>query len=175
MVALLVVGGIVVVVGGVFAIAATKPPRFRIVRTIAIAAPVERVVALVDDLRSWPSWSDDGTDATVTRTYEGAPRGVGAIGRWDSKGRAGKGRMEIVEASRELVRVNVDWERPFAARNVNDFAFAPSDGGTLVTWTLDGENLYILKVMTVVLGLDRLMGRHLEQGLAALKRAGERA
>jgi hypothetical protein len=81
--------------------------------------------------------------------------------------------MEIVEASPQRVSVRVDWRRPFVASNMNEFALAPRGDGTLVTWTLDGENIYVLKLMTLFVGADRLMGSHLGRGLTALKRACE--
>jgi hypothetical protein len=131
------------------------------------------VLGLIENLRAWPSWSAEKEDPTATRAYNEVARGVGATCEWTSRGSAGNGRMEIVEASRQRVSVRVDWRRPFVATNVNDFTLAPSGDATLVTWTLDGENIYVLKLMTLFVGADRLMGSHLERGLAALKRACE--
>jgi uncharacterized protein YndB with AHSA1/START domain len=167
----LIVLAAVVAFAAVLAVAATRPARFRVERSELIGAPPERVIALIDDPRKWPSWSGEKADPTATRAYNDVARGVGAVCEWDSRGSAGKGRMEIVEASPQRVSVRVDWRRPFVASNVNNFALTPRDDGTLVTWTLDGENIYILKLMTLFVGADRLMGSHLGRGLAALKRA----
>jgi uncharacterized protein YndB with AHSA1/START domain len=165
---------IVVIVLCVLAIAATKPSRFAIERSITVQARPEKVFALINDLHRWPEWSDAKEEATVTRNYSGAPAGKGAICEWEGKGNAGKGRLEILESSPGLIRLQADWARPFAARNINIFTLEPQDGATRVTWRLDGENVFMLKVLTVFVSTDRLMGNHFETGLANLKAAAEK-
>jgi hypothetical protein len=159
---------VLVVVVSVLIAAATRPPRFRVVRSVTIGTRPERILALIDDLRAWPSWSAGRADPTEVRTYGDVERGVGALCDWDSRGSAGKGHMEVVEATAERVTVRVDWRRPFVARNMNHFALAARGNATLVTWTLDAENIPILKLMTLFVSADRLMGSHLENALAAL-------
>lgn len=166
---------IVVIVLCVLAIAATKPSRFTIQRSITVQATPEKVFGLINDLHRWSEWSPDPKEeATVTRSYSGAPAGEGAICEWEGKGNAGKGRLQILESSPGLIRLQADWAKPFAARNFNTFALEPQGNATRVTWTLDGENVFMLKVMTVFVSTERLMGSHFESGLAALKAAAEK-
>jgi hypothetical protein len=166
--------GAVVAIAAVLVVASMGPARFQLERSTTIGVHPERVLALLEDLHTWPSWSAEKEDPTATRTYNEIPKGVGAVCEWDSRGSAGAGRMEIVEASPRGVLVQVAWKRPFVATNMNGFALATRDDSTLVTWTLDGEYIFILKLMGLVVGVDRLMGGHLERGLAALKRVCER-
>jgi len=164
---------IVVIVLCVLAIAATKPARFAIQRAIVVQAKPERVFALINDLHRWPEWSADSKeDASVTRRYSGAPIGKGAICAWD--GSSGKVRLEILESSPSLIRLQADWTKPFVARNINIFTLEPQGDATRVTWSLDGENVFMLRVMTVFVSVDRLMGSHFESGLANLKAAAEK-
>jgi uncharacterized protein YndB with AHSA1/START domain len=172
LVAAIVVGVIVICV---LALAATKPARFTVQRSIVVQAVPEKVFALINDLRRWPEWSADDRDAsTVRRTYSGAPAGKGAVCEWEGTGSAGKGRIEIVESSANMIRLQADWARPFAARNINIFTLEPQGNTTRITWTLDGENVFMLRVMTILVSADRLMGSHLERGLADLKSAAEK-
>lgn len=170
---------VAVVLGMVAALAAlvviTRPTRFRVVRSITIRAPSAHIVGLLDDLRRWPAWSEQGEgDPSTKRQFSGAERGAGAECEFEGEGQRGKGRMRIVEASPSVVRVQVDWKRPFVASNANIFRIEPRpDGDARVTWTLDGENVLILKAMSLFVGAERLMGSHLEQGLAKLKRVAE--
>ncbi|HKF20803.1 MAG TPA: SRPBCC family protein [Candidatus Angelobacter sp.] len=166
---------ILIIIAGVLGLAARKPPRFSIQRSVTIRAGPEKVFALINDLRRWPEWSDSEKDgSTLARKYSGAPAGRGAIYEWDGKGNAGAGRLEIVESSPTLIRLQADWARPFAARNINCFNIDPQGNGTRVTWTLDGENVFMLKVMTVFVSTESLMGPHLEKGLAGLKASAEK-
>jgi hypothetical protein len=165
----------VVIAVGVSVIAAAKPARFTIGRSISIEATARKVFDLINDLRRWPEWSaNEPDDTTVGRSYSGATAGKGAVCDWEGARSAGKGRIEIIESSPHLIRLQADWAKPFAARNVNIFALEPQGGGTRVTWTLDGENVFILKVMTIFVSVDRLMGSHLAAGLASLKAVAEK-
>ena len=168
-----IVSGVVVIC--VFALAATKPARFTVQRSIAVQAVPEKVFALINDLRRWPEWSaDERNDSTVRRSYSGAPAGKGAVCEWEGTGSSGKGRVEIVESSPNVIRLQADWAKPFAARNINTFTLEPQGNATRVTWTLDGENVFMLRVMTIFVSADRLMGSHFERGLADLKSAAEK-
>jgi hypothetical protein len=40
---------------------------------------------------------------------------------------------------------------------------------TKVTWSFDGSNVYMMKVMGLFMNMDHLMGKHFEDGLANLK------
>ena len=171
LVVLAIAAGLVIIVA---VLASRKPPRFVVSRSVRLEAPRDSVLPFINDLRRWPEWSEAGIrDKATARSYLGADSGPGAIGEWEGEGRGGKVRLEIIEASPTSVRVQADWSRPFVARNFNQFNLAPDGNGTRVTWTLDGETMRILKVMTVFVSPDRLMGRHLEHGLAALRTAVE--
>jgi hypothetical protein len=73
-----------------------------------------------------------------------------------------------------MIRLQADWAKPFAARNLNIFTLEPQGNATRITWVLDGENIVMLKVMTVFVSSDRLMGNHFETGLASLKTVAEK-
>jgi len=167
---------IVVVIAAVLIYAATKPNTFRTQRSITIHAPADRIFPLINDLHHWPAWeADDRKDPSMTRSYTGAESGVGAICDWSGKSSAGKGRMTIVESvPQQKVRVAVDWERPFKVVNMNEFELSPSGGGTQVTWIVEGPSLYVMKLMDVFVGMDKMMGKHFEEGLAKLKAAAEK-
>jgi hypothetical protein len=91
----------------------------------------------------------------MTRTYSGAATGKGAISDWNSTGSAGKGRMTIAESvPHEMISIKVDFAKPFEAHNVNEFALEPVGTSTKVTWTMNGSNLYVMKIMSVFMHMD---------------------
>jgi carbon monoxide dehydrogenase subunit G len=170
---LIAVIAIVALILCVLGLAATKPARYTVQRTITAQAMPEKVFALINDFHRWADWNEK--DATsMTRSFSGAPAGKGAILEWDGQGKSGKVRLEIVESSPKLIRVQADWTKPFVARNFNIFTLEPEGNATHVTWALDGENVFALKAMTVFVSADRLMGSHFEKGLADLKTAAEK-
>jgi|SRR5277367_1381656 len=164
-----------VVIAAILIFAATKPDTFHIQRTLTISAPPEKIFVLINDLHNWPRWApQDREDSSMKRTYSGAQMGVGAVSDWEGRGNSGKGRMTIVESDtpRKIV-IQVDWVRPFQARNMNEFTLEPDGAGRRVTWRMTGPNLFIMKLMSVFTNMDHMMGKHFDDGLANLKSAAE--
>ena len=168
-----IVVAIVVLLAAILLFAATKPDIFRIQRSLVIQAPAEKIFPLINDLHNWPQWApQDREDSTMKRTFSGAESGVGAMSGWSGTGQTGAGRMAITESTpAKSVTVDVDWRRPFAARNINEFTLDPDGASTKVTWSMHGPNLYMMKLMSVFTNMDRMMGQHFESGLANLKQA----
>ena len=69
----------------------------------------------------------------------------------------------------------VDFVKPFAAHNVNEFRLEAANGATTVTWSMEGTNVFAARVMSVFVDMDRMMGKHFETGLSNLKALAEGA
>jgi uncharacterized protein YndB with AHSA1/START domain len=159
----------------VFIFAATKPKTFRIQRSVSIDAPPEKVFALIDNLGSWPRWApQDREDPSMKRIYSGPSNGKGAVSEWTGSGSSGKGRMLITDSlPSSRIPIQVDWVKPFVARNINDFVLEGTGTSTRVTWTMQGPKVFVMRIMGVFVNMDRTMGRHFETGLANLKAVAE--
>jgi uncharacterized protein YndB with AHSA1/START domain len=155
----------------VLVVAVTKTKTFRVQRSISIDAPPARVFTLIDDLHNRAQWApQDREDSSMMRTYGGPANGKGAVSEWTSSGSAGSGRMLITESLRPTrVSIQVDWVRPFVARNLNEFVLESSGKSTKVIWTMQGPNLYVMRIMAIFVNMDRTMGKHFDTGLANLK------
>lgn len=171
-----IVVAIVVVLAAMLLIAVTKPNSFRIQRSLVIQAPPEKIFALINDFHNWPQWApQDREDAAMKRAFSGAESGVGAQSDWSGTGQTGAGHMAITHSMPSTsITVDVDWRRPFAVRNINEFTLEPDGASTRVTWSMHGPNLYMMKLMSVFTNMDRMMGQHFESGLENLKQAAER-
>jgi uncharacterized protein YndB with AHSA1/START domain len=166
---------VLVVVGAVLIYAATKPDTFRIQRAINIKAPPERIFAILNDFRRWSAWSPwEKLDPELKRTYSGEASGKGAVYAWEGNRKVGAGRMEIIDAPPpSRVAIKLDFIRPFEAHNTAEFTLEPKGDATTVTWEMHGPNLFIAKVMSVFLDMDKMIGKDFETGLANLKAAAE--
>jgi len=167
---------VAVVIAAVLAFAATKPKAFHVQRSIRIKAPPEKIFALINDFHNWSGWApQDKEDPTMNRTYSGAANGKGAVSEWNSTGSAGKGRMTITESvPPSMISVKVDFMKPFEAHNINEFTLEPAGALTKITWTMHGTNLYIMKIMSVFVNMDSVVGKHFEGGLNNLKTVAEK-
>jgi hypothetical protein len=174
-VVLIILGIIVLAVAGLLAVAASRPDRFRVVRSIAIAAPAERIVPLIDDFRRWSEWSPwEGKDPAMKRSFEGPAAGVGAVYGWDGNKQVGRGRMEVVESKPDAVKIKLDFVTPFEAHNMAEFQVSPGPGGSTLTWSMQGPSPLMMRVMGLFMNMDTMIGRDFEAGLAKLKAAAER-
>jgi hypothetical protein len=100
--------------------------------------------------------------------------GKGATVQWTGSGSTGSGRMEITESvPPSRVTVVADFLKPFAAHNINDFTLERRGDSTHVTWSWRGQNVFVLRVVSLFRSADTLMGSHFESGLQALKRRAE--
>jgi hypothetical protein len=150
---------------------------YTVERSVRVAAPADRVYAEIADFRNWPHWSPwEDVDPALERTYSGSESGVGAVYAWSGNRRAGRGRMEILEANAPShVRIDLVFEKPFKARNDTAFTIAPSGSGAQVTWTMTGRRTLATKVIGIFRSMDSFLGPDFERGLAQLKATVEQA
>ncbi len=157
-------------------VVALQPADFRITRSTTVAAPPEAVFAQVNDFHNWQQWSPwEKLDPELKRTYEGEPAGKGAVYAWAGNSDVGEGRMTITESRpSELVRINLEFLKPFAATNTTDFTFKPDGDKTSVTWDMSGKNGFMAKAFCLFMDMDTMVGGQFEEGLANLKSVAER-
>lgn len=155
----------------VLLVAAAKPGMFRVQRAVRIDASAERLFAVINDFHGWGSWSPyERLDPFMRRTFSEPARGRGAVYAWESRGKLGVGRMQIVESSApSRVVIRLDFAKPFTSRNIVEFTLSSADGVTQVTWSMRGRRSYLGRF----LNMDRLMGKDFERGLASLKAIAE--
>jgi uncharacterized protein YndB with AHSA1/START domain len=175
-IAFVVVLLLVVVVGAVLAYAATKPDVFHVQRSASVKAPPDKIFPLINDFRSWASWSPyEHKDPAMKKTYSGAATGKGAVYEWDGDKNVGSGRIEIADTTPpSRLAIKLDMIKPFAASNRVEFTLQPQGDTTNVTWAMNGPTPYLAKIMHVFLDMDRMVGQDFEAGLANLKALAEK-
>jgi len=146
---------------------------FEMSRSTTIAAPPERVHALLDDFHQWQRWSPwEGVDPDLERTFTGPEKGVGSHYAWSGNKKAGQGTMEILESTPSAVLVDLRFLKPFEATNVTRFDLTPDGQGTTVVWTMTGERGALMSLMGRLF-FDKAIGRDFDKGLAQLKAVAE--
>jgi hypothetical protein len=166
---------VAVVLVVLIAVIATRPTEFRVQRSATISAPAPVVFSQVNDFHKWDAWSPYlKRDLAMKKTFEGAPAGVGAIYTWSGNPEVGEGRTMIIESRPgELIRIKLEFVRPFASTSTAEFVFKPEGERTVVTWALDGRNGFPAKAMGLVMSMDRMIGDDFEKGLAQIKAIAE--
>lgn len=167
---------VAVLLVGLLVFAATKPDLFRVQRTTTIQAPPEKFFALLEDFHKWGAWSPyEKLDPDMTRTHSGATSGKGAVYAWEGKGKAGAGRMEILESvPNSKITIKLDFSKPFDSHNTAEFTLDAQGGATKLTWAMHGPSPYIAKLMQIFFDMDTMIGKDFETGLANLKAIAEK-
>ena len=158
-----------------FVVIAGRPDEFTVSRSAKISAPPEKVFPHVNNLRAWEAWSPWARlDPNAKSSFAGADSGAGAAMSWDGNKKVGAGRMTITQSNaNELIRIALEFIRPFKAANTAEFTFKPEGGQTLVTWSMSGKNNLFFKAFGLFIDCDKMAGRDFEKGLAAMKSVAE--
>jgi len=171
-----IVSAVLVLLAALLGFAATKPDTFRVRRATSIKAQPDKIFALIEDFHQWASWSPwEKLDPAMKRAYSGAASGKGAVYEWEGNKKVGQGRMEITDAPPpSKVTIKLDFLRPFEAHNIAELALDAKGDSTDVTWSMQGRNTLMTKVMSLFVSMDRMVGKDFEAGLANLKALAER-
>src|ERR1700726_1194208 len=84
--------------------------------------------------------------------------------------------MEIAESvSPSRVTMQLEFMKPFAAKNIAEFTITPVGAWSQVTWAMTGHNAYFQKMMATLFNMDRMVGGQFAAGLSTLKGLAERS
>ena len=171
---LMVIPIVVVVFAGIVALQSSE---FRIARTANMRVPAPAVFAQVNDFHNWEAWNPWGKlDPAMKQTYQSAAAGTGAVYTWTGNKEVGEGRMTIIESRpNDLIRINLEFFKPFAATNLAEFTFRPEGDQTAVTWSMTGKNNFMAKAIHLFMNMDKMIGAQFDQGLAQIKSVVEAA
>jgi uncharacterized protein YndB with AHSA1/START domain len=165
----------IIIVGVLFA-ASSKPDSCRSQRSTMINAPAEKIFALINDFHEHEAWSPwEKVDPQVKRTYSGNTSGPGAVYAWDGNREVGQGRMEITESvPHELIKINIDFFKPFEAHNKIDYTLESNGLVVTVTQAMYGPQPLSSKIMTLFFSMEKMVGTKFEEGLSNLKTLAEK-
>ena len=168
---MLILLAIAVIVVVLVVVIVTRPADFFLSRSTTISAPPQAVFPQVNDLHNWEAWSPWAKiDPAMKTTFAGPVAGTGAIYTWAGNSKVGEGRMTIVESRpSELVRIKLEFMKPFAATNATEFTFQPQGNQTGVTWSMSGKRNFMSKAMSLVMSMEKMIGGQFETGLQQMK------
>jgi hypothetical protein len=163
-------------IAGLAAVVATRPDTYHVERSLEIGAPAEAIFPSVADLRNMAEWSPwEKRDPAMKKTFSAETSGIGASYAWEGNKQVGKGRMTITELlPPEHVADKLEFIEPFPAVAETAMDLKPAaGGGTRVTWSMNGKSNFVGKAFSLVMSMDKAIGKDFEDGLANLKRVAE--
>ncbi len=146
---------------------------FTVERSATIPATADQVYSLVVDFHEWKKWSPwDELDPDMNRNYSGEESGPGAKYAWNGNKKVGEGKMAITAvAENERIDIDLSFVKPFKAENKTVFRFAESNGETEMTWSMTGTKNFMMRIMSLFMNMDKMIGKDFEKGLANIANA----
>jgi Polyketide cyclase / dehydrase and lipid transport len=156
-------------------VVALQPSEFHVERSATIAAPQAEVFSQVNDFRRWDAWSPWAKlDPQAKIAFEGPPSGEGTVMTWSGNDKVGEGKMTLDESRPDdLVKIKVDFVKPFEGTSMSQFSFKPDGQQTAVTWTMDARHNFIEKAFCLIMNGKKMVGDDMEKGLAQMKSVAE--
>jgi hypothetical protein len=171
--------GVAAVLALFIAVAATRPSAYRVERMLEVAAPAQVVFEVLNDLRQFAGiWvlfgaPFESADPDMQKTIEGPAAGVGQSCAWRGKG-VGQGTLKIEQSvPGERIGVQLQFVKPMASKATLALTLAGAPGGSVVTWSMDGNHNFIGKAFGLVVNMDKALGADIEKALARLKTVAE--
>ena len=60
--------------------------------------------------------------------------------------------------------IRLELVKPFAATNTAEFTFIREGTGTRITWAMTGRNNFMMKLLGLLMNIDKMIGRDFEKG-----------
>ncbi|MEO5917334.1 MAG: SRPBCC family protein [Luteolibacter sp.] len=138
-------------------------PKFQVHKSIFVESPVKRVYDSVRDFKQWPAWSPWLIAEPDSRMDYSAD---GKSYAWDGK-ITGSGEMKIIGENPQTIDYQLTFLKPWKSVNSARFLFADRNGGTEVTWTMEGSLPFFMFWMKSMMA--GYVGADYQRGLMMLK------
>lgn len=171
-----ILAGVVLVLAIFLGVVALRPSHFKYERSGVINAPADKIYPYLSDFELGTKWSPfEQVDPNEKRAFGGEKQKPGSFEEWEGNSQAGSGRITITDVQPDKqVDLRLEMRKPMAATNHVVYALAPAQGGTLFTWTMEGESPYLGKLAGLFIDCDKLVGGEFEKGIANLKAVVEK-
>ncbi len=146
---------------------------YAIERDIVISKPKEVVFDYLRHLRNQELYSKwVMIDPNMKKNFRGTDGSVGFVYAWDGNKKAGKGEQEIMNlVPFERIDLEIRFERPFKGIGYTPFILETiSENETKIRWGMNSRMKYPLNIMLLVMNVDKMLGKDIEESLQSLKR-----
>ncbi len=162
-------GGIAVAVLVVLGLATTQPDSYAVERSRTFDAAPEAVWAQVSDFGNFPKWSPcQKYDTTMKTQIDGKPGEVGHKYSWQGNSDAGSGSMTMTAVKPgERIDIELHFKEPFEDKAATAYILSAEGAGkTKLTWSMQGNNNVLGKLMCVFMSFEEMIGKDYDEGLA---------
>ena len=164
-----------IVVGLFLIYVALQPAEYTISRELLINASSETLFPYINNSEqtsTWMPWKE--SDPKAVMTYSGPAEGVDSKSSWDSEGSMGTGEALVIESIPLLsVKTQLTYIKPMEMKQLAEIKLKPTDGGTVVHWSVSGSNPFWGRVFCVLFNMPKMIEGEFDKGLNNLKKMVE--
>lgn len=149
------------------------PSSYQVERSVSINKPKDQVFSYLVLLKNQDNFSVwMALDPNVKKTYQGEDGTVGFVSGWQSE------KDEVGVGEQEITAIEPGSRIDYELRFISPFASVSpayllteqlAADQTKVTWGFKGEMPYPMNLLLVVMDMEQMIGRDLQQGLDKLK------
>lgn len=168
-----ILGGLALLVVLLVVVAFFLPRKYRVERSVVIAAQPEQILAPCADLSAWRAWAIwHQRDPNLKVTYSKPPTGVGAWSAWESKNE-GNGKMTISSVAATKIVYALEFP-DFNMKSTGVMEVVPEGSQFRIIWSDEGDLGLNPLSRWFGLFLDGAIGKDFETGLQNLKKLVEK-
>jgi hypothetical protein len=165
-----------IVIVAISLLAQLIPSKWKVERTIVVQAQPAAIYPLLAEVENWAKWNSFSTnDSAIQHFYPMEKSGVGAVDKWQSK-KFGDGSATITKADPAAgVWFDLRFERMPDQVSPGAFEFSPADGGTKITYWVEGKHGRNPVHRIFGLFMGNFLNPMFDESLANIKRLAEAA
>lgn len=149
---------------------AVQPNSYEFQRSRVMEVPAAVVFDKVNDYKEWPSfspWHEMDPEANIT--YGQTAVGEGASYTWDGDDLGEGGMKTISTKPHSQISQSIEFVEPFESQANINWSFEPTENGTKVIWSMDGQQDFKTKFFTALMGpIEKETGPQFERSLEKL-------
>lgn len=160
----------------VFTLAWFRNPEYKVQRSIVIHAPRAVVWAQISRWKAFNNWNPwAALDSQAVYVFGGNDGSVGSFISWKGNSDMGSGSMRTWRIDPlKSVEAELEFTEPWESKSNTSIAMEGGDGQVLVSWSMQGKQSLLERSFALFLGgMDHMVGKDYEKGLATLKRVCE--
>lgn len=162
--------GVVVIVIGIFIVAATRPNTYTVERSMKINAAPEKIFPYLISWKKGLEWSAwDRTEENVKRTFTGSESGMGAVYEFEGK-KSGHGKLSFKNiVPNEEVKIDLTFFKPMQGSNAVTYSLKRDGAETIMKYHMTGPAPIIARIIWLFADMDKFMGDKFNQSMQNLK------
>ena len=162
--------GLVVVIAGIFIVAATRPNTYTVERSLKINAAPEKIFPYLISFKKGLEWSAwDKVEKDVKRTFTGPESGLGAVYEFEGK-KSGHGKLSIKSlVQNEQVKIDLTFYKPMQGSNDVTYSLKKDGSETVLKYHMTGPAPIFARIIWLFADMDKFMGDKFNESMQSLK------